>query len=501
MRRFVLVLSLLPSLAVAGRATAQPPTGAAPASPEQAAQERIREFVQVFDTGQPDRYRRFVSDAFSPAFLKDIPLEDHVQILTRGFEGSGGYDLQRVVPFGRSRAAGLLQARKTGEWFRIVLTAEDAPPFRVASVGIMPSGPVLADLPPGPTTDAQMVEVIRSYLERAAAAGQFSGAVLIAKDGQPLFRAAYGLADRDFGVPNRVDTKFNLGSMNKMFTAVAIAQLAEKGKLDFADPVGKYLSDWLPAEIAGKITLRQLLTHTSGLGSYFGDSFARASRELFRKVDDYKPLVAGEKPAFEPGTRWSYSNTGFLLLGAVVEKVAGQPYFDYVRENVYKPAGMADTDCYDMDDVVPNRAVGYTRVTGQWKSNLFMHVIKGGPAGGGFSTVEDLLRFDVALRGHKLLGPEPTERLLSAKPELGSPAYGYGFQVGENPRVAGHSGGFPGISSNLAMYLESGHTLAVLSNGDAGTADVTEMFKAMMQARLPGPAREDTFDKPLAPPR
>jgi CubicO group peptidase (beta-lactamase class C family) len=295
----------------------------------------------------------------------------------------GSYDLQRVVPFGKSRAVGALQARNTKEWMRIVLTAEDPPPFRVASIAIMPSGPVLPALPAGPLSDRQMIDAIRKYLDRAAEEQQFSGAVLVAKDGQPLFKAAYGLADRSFEMPNRVDTKFNLGSMNKMFTAVAIAQLAERKKLSFDDPVGKYLTDWLPAEVAQRITIAHLLTHTSGLGSYFNDTFTKSSRELYRRVDDHKPLVTGEKLQFEPGTRWSYSNTGFLLLGAIIEKVTGRSYFDHVRDNVYKPAGMADTDCYDMDDVVPNLAIGYTRMTGRWKSNLFMHVIKGGPAGGG----------------------------------------------------------------------------------------------------------------------
>jgi CubicO group peptidase (beta-lactamase class C family) len=499
-RQSALTFSVLLCLAAAAWSAVHPQASAPPASAEGAAQARVREFVEIFNSGQSDRVRRYVAETFSPAFLKDIPLEEHVRILSRGFEGSGGYDLQRVVPFGRSRAAGVLQDRKTKQWMRIVLTTDAVPPFRVAGIGIMPSGPVLPELPAGPVSDAQMVDVIRACLERAAAEGQFSGAVLLAKDGRAIFKAAYGLADRSFDVPNHVDTKFNLGSMNKMFTAVAVAQLAERKSLSFDDPVGKYLTDWLPAELARKITIGHLLTHTSGLGSYFNDTFMKSSRDLYRKVDDYKPLVAGEKLQFEPGTRWSYSNTGFLLLGAIIEKVTGQSYFDHVRDNVYRPAGMAATDCYEMDDVVPNLAIGYTRVTGRWKSNLFMHVIKGSPAGGGFSTVEDLLRFDVALRGHKLLGPEYTHLLLSAKPERNSLRYGYGFEVEENPRVVGHSGGFAGISSNLSMDLDGGYTLAVMSNLDAGASDVTDIFKAMLQSRLPTPEKEGTWDQAVPPP-
>lgn len=186
--------------------------------------------------------------------------------------------------------------------------------------------------------------------------------------------------------------------MNKMFTAVAISQLAERGKLSFDDPVSKYLStDWLPREVGDKVKIEHLLTHTSGLGSHFTDELMNASRELYRDVDDYKPIVARQTPSFEAGTDWGYSNAGFLLLGAIVESVSGQTYFEYVRENVAKPAGMINTDCYDMDRPIENLALGYIKEPAtddqpEWRSNIFMHVAKGGPAGGGYSTVEDLLR-------------------------------------------------------------------------------------------------------------
>jgi CubicO group peptidase (beta-lactamase class C family) len=466
----------------------------------QAAQHRIKEFIEVMNTGDTSRVREYVTNNFAKSFLEAIPLEDHIKIISMGYQESGGYDLQRMVPHQKNAAMGLMQTRRTKEWMRIMLVIEGEPPYRIASIGIMPSGPMLPEIPAGPLTDSQIIEHLKKYLEQASAAEQFSGAVLIAKDGKPLYKAAYGLACRSFNAPNRVDTKFNLGSMNKMFTAVAIAQLAEKGKLSFDDPISKYLTDWLPEAIARKVTIHHLLTHTSGLGSYFNEKFMKSLRELYRKIDDYKPLVADEKLEFEPGTKWSYSNTGFLLLGAVIEKVTGQSYFDYVRENIYKPANMINTDCYEMDDVVPNLAIGYAHPQGKWKNNLFMHVIKGGPAGGGFSTVEDLLNFDIALRNHKLLSPEYTRLVLSAKPERNSPRYGYGFGVEENPRAVGHSGGFPGISSNLLMFLDSGYTLAVLSNVDAGSFDVVELFKGMLQAQIKQQQKSDKWEQAVPPP-
>jgi CubicO group peptidase (beta-lactamase class C family) len=184
--------------------------------------------------------------------------------------------------------------------------------------------------------------------------------------------------------------------------------------------------------------------------------------------------VASESPQFEPGTRWAYSNTGFLLLGAVIEKVTGESYFDHVRKRVFEPAGMTATDSYEMDRPTPNLAIGYVREFGDggasWKNNSFEHVIKGGPAGGGYSTVHDLLKFAVALRSGKLLDAAHRDLVLSAKPEMHSPNYGFGFGVrtGTLGRVVGHSGGFVGISSNLDVYLDAGLTVVVLSNCDGG---------------------------------
>ena len=200
-------------------------------------------------------------------------------------------------------------------------------------------------------------------------------------------------------------------------------------------------------------------------------------------MDDYKPLVAEDTLAFEPGTKWQYSNTGFLLAGAVIETVTGRDYFDVVRQRVYARANMPDSDSYDIDLVVPNLAVGYSRertATGaRWRANTFEHVIRGGPAGGGYSTARDLLAFAEAMRQGRLVSSATAERLMSAKPELGSPRYGFGFGTGRDAlgRTAGHSGGFPGISSVLDVYLDTGWTIVVLSNVDGGMQPVAQKLR------------------------
>ncbi len=329
-----------------------------------------------------------------------------------------------------------------------------------------------------------IVAELRGHVERLAQADSFSGAVLIAKDGKTLWSEAYGVADKNFDVPNKIDTKFNLGSMNKMFTAVAIAQLVERGVLSFDDPVSKWLPNALKGDAGEKVRIKHLLSHTSGLGSYFTDEWGNASRARYRTVDDFMEFAKKEDLQFEPGTKWAYSNTGMLVAGKVIEAATKQSYYDYVRDHIYKPAGMLNTDAYELDYVTPNLAVGYQREQTssgpRWRNNIFMHVIRGGPAGGGYSTVEDLLRFDVALRSGKLVSKKYVDLLTTPKLELQSPAYGYGFGVFDGGKIVGHSGGFPGISSNLDIYLTSGYTIAVLSNYGGGSMPVVRKARTLL---------------------
>jgi CubicO group peptidase (beta-lactamase class C family) len=315
--------------------------------------------------------------------------------------------------------------------------------------------------------------------------------VLLAKDGKVLLTKAVGIANRDFDVPVTLDTKFNLGSMNKMFTAVACMQLVEQGKLSLDDPIAKYLGDdWLPKVDKSKVKLRHLLTHTSGLGSFFTEEWNRSSRALYRSVDDWKPIVRDETLAFEPGTKWSYSNTGLLIAGAVLEKAAGADYFDYIRSHVTGPAGMKDTDCYELDRVNKKLAIGYEKeflADGSvvYHNNLFFHVVRGGPAGGGYSTVEDLFRFDQALRAEKLVKRDSLEQLWRTYPELADNGYGLGFFVEQSPagRIVGHSGGFVGISAVLSMWLDAGWTVAVMSNyGDGAATEVEGKARELIAA-------------------
>jgi CubicO group peptidase (beta-lactamase class C family) len=309
-------------------------------------------------------------------------------------------------------------------------------------------------------TDSQKVAQITAVVDKAVAEERFSGVVLLAKDGSPLVSRAWGMADPAKGISNRPDTKFNLGSINKIFTHVAIGQLAAAGRLSLSDTIRKHLPDY-PSPAADKITIEQLLQHRSGLGDFFGPKFMTAHASL-RTLSDYLPLFAGNPLEFEPGTSQRYSNAGFVVLGLIIEKVSGQTYYDYVRDHITKPTGMSDTSSYAIDDNVPNRAVGQTKRGPDGPlparhGNTNTLPARGSSAGGGYSTASDLLRFSQALLSDKLMPKRWTDWLFTG--HLDTPG----------PRNIGVAGGSPGV--NALLEIDPPYTLVVLSNYDPPSAE------------------------------
>jgi D-alanyl-D-alanine carboxypeptidase len=341
----------------------------------------------------------------------------------------------------------------------------------------------------GRLTEAQAVRAVHEEAAQQAAADRFAGAIAIAKHGKIIFSGGYGLADRDRRTMNTPETRFRIGSMNKMVTAVAILQLAQAGRLKLTAPLGTYIKDYANKEVASKVTLHHLLTHTGGTGDIFGPEFD-AKRLQIRTLNDYVSLHGARGLEFQPGSRWAYSNYGFVLLGVVVERVTGGSYYDYVQTHVYEPAGMTGTGSQPEAEVVPNRAVGYMKRDGPapgpgqrprpasssapWRTSTETLPYRGTSAGGGYSTVTDLVRFADALMTHKLLTAEYTTLLVTGKVDTPTPGskYAYGFQdsTAGGVRAVGHSGGAPGQNGELIIHPDSGYTIAVLSNLDPPAA-------------------------------
>lgn len=475
LKRFLaacVTLALMSAFTPGAAFAAQNAAGAAAAA--SAADEHLRalkQYLEAFSAGDAEGLKRFAAERLSEQERGDLTPERVAQFeLGVRQRVGGGLDLHKVLKNTDTELAAVLKTR--GEFPVFVRLNWKFDATNHALIHGRDFGPTAtpADALPPKVPAEQLAKEVDAKLTRMAAEDAFSGALLIAKDGKPLFRKAYGYADREAKVANSLETRFRLGSMNKMFTSVAVAQLVQAGKLKYTDTIAQLLPDYPDKEIAQKVTVHHLLTHTSGLGDIFGRDFD-AKKETLREIKDYVQLFAGKPLRFEPGQGWSYSNAGFIVLGLVVEKASGQAYYDYVQKNIYDVAGMKQSGSYPKTDKVPNLAVGYMRrgPGGAWEPNWETLPWRGMSAGGGDSTLEDLLRFDRALRTHKLLNRELTETVITGKVQPGQQAdskYAYGFQDERvaGHRVVGHGGGAPGMNALLDMYLDSGYTVVVLSN-------------------------------------
>lgn len=267
-----------------------------------------------------------------------------------------------------------------------------------------------------------------------------------------------------------------------MFTAVATLQLVKAGKLALDDPIGKHLSDYPNKDLASKVTVRHLLTHTGGTGDIFGPEFTK-NRLNLREHSDYVELYGSRALTHEPGALHRYSNYGYILLGALIERVSGMSYRDYVRSRVLQPAGMKSTDSLPETENVPNRVTGYMRRNAAWVSNADTLPWSGTAAGGGYSTVGDLFRFAQALESGKLI----SKMMLADATRSQVQQYGYGFGVQGEGRLRsyGHAGGAPGMNGDLRVFPQLGFVLVGLSNLDPPAASRLVDFFALRMPATP----------------
>lgn len=324
--------------------------------------------------------------------------------------------------------------------------------------------------------DAELIENVNAMLDVQSTADKFSGSVLVAHGDQPILTAAHGYAIHPNVLPNQPDTKFNIASVTKMLTAVAVMQLVQGGALQLHTPISKYNPN-LP--YASQITVHQLLTHTAGFDSYWNDAY-RAARSDLRTVNDYLKLFADVPLEFPPGTRHHYGNCGYVLLGALIEQVTGKSYYEHMQQ-VFQQVGMRDTDFYEMDLPIPNCAVGYTNDNwfgpedGQRRVNHYIYGVKGSPSEHCFSTVHDLFLFCQALESGRLLDAQYLDLCFTPHVAAKQPgvSYGYGFHIiddGIHGHVIGHGGRAMGGDAFALMYRDLGYTVIALSNYDRPAA-------------------------------
>lgn len=343
--------------------------------------------------------------------------------------------------------------------------------------GVATPQPAL-QLPPD-ANDKAIAAAVRRLAAKALASEDFSGVVLVARGERIILHEAFGIADRDHNVPVEPLTKFQIASVGKMFTATAIMQLIDAGKLTLDTTLLEVLPDYPDRDVAAKIRVRHLLNHSAGLGSLFD----RPKYERLRRYErhaDFFPIFAGEPLLFEPGARSSYSNEGYVVLGAIIEKLSGLTWDDYMKRHVFTPAGMQDMKSWALDEVVPKRAVGYllpdTDPFGYQprRPNWTFAGLHGNAAGGQYGHAFDLFRFLRALRANKLASAERVAEFTTHQPPRRN--YGFGFTVKKvgDATVIGHTGGGGNSGIDNAAWMIGDWTVVVQSNYESAANAIAD---------------------------
>lgn len=457
------LLSVL--LLVAGLAIADAPLPRTPAG------KALDDFLAAFNSGDAAKVK-----AFNRRYGREQPSPD---MILNHRQMSGGLTLLRVLESEPRKIVALLQEKDTERPLRIELstTAGDAP--IMDKLG-MRGTELPPDLAPARLPQEQALRALTERVDQLAKSDRFSGVVMIARGDQILLRQAWGKANRETDTAVTLETQFRLGSQNKMFTSVATLQLVEAGKLSLQEPIGKYLTDYPNEDLASKVTVHHLLAHTGGTGDIFGPQFDEKRLSL-KEHADYLQLYGARPLAFQPGSEDRYSNYGFVLLGALIERVSGQSYYDYVREKIFEPAIMSSTASLPENETVPRRSTGYMKQGDRWVANTDTLPYRGTAAGGGYSTAGDLLRFAQALQSGQLISKEMLARAVSPQNRFGGYGYGFVLQGAGKMRTFGHSGGAPGMNSDLRIFPELGYVIVALSNLDPQAASMlVEYYVARM---------------------
>lgn len=428
----------------------------------------LSEWLTTFNSGDPVRllafWKKYSTGPQDSQVSRDQGLHDM----------TGGFTLIKITEDTGSHIVASMKDRHDG-YAEVTLDLASTDPPIIRGIFGHPAPPPPSERDPA-SSDSDLVRQVTTHVADLLHKDQFSGAILIAKQGQPILNQAWGFADRARKIPNTVDTRFCLGSMNKMFTAVAVLQLVQQGKLSLDGTLADYWPSYPNHDLATHVKVRQLLNHTAGTGDIFTPEY-EAHRLQTRTLDDYAKLFGSRPVAFEPGSKYEYSNYGYILLGRLVEIASGEDYQTYVQQHIYALAGMTHTDSRPETEAIPRHAIGYMRGAGGLRPNTSTQPWSGTSAGGGYSTTGDLLLFANALKSGKLLA---TELLKQATTPQSASSYGFGFYALEGGGY-GHGGGAPGVNAEMHI-LPSGYVVIVLENLDPPAATAMANF---IEARLP----------------
>lgn len=471
--RMIALLSLA-ALAAAPAVRADPPAAPAP---------RLGELVATLGSGDQRQFAAYFERRFAPASLAESPAEERADRMARLYADTHGFTVEQIVASGAGREVARVRARLTGMPYCLTVAgaAGSAAIMDFSAVNLPSEEGGASATPPAREVAARM----GAFMDRIARGDEFSGVILITRNGRPVLRRAYGRASQAYPAPITFATRFNVASIGKSLTGVAIGQLVDAGRLRLDQRVGEILPDYPDAAVRDRVTVRQLLNHSAGLGDssdYVNNPLWPARRSRLRSLQAYIPLIQGQSLATDPGTHYAYSNVGYVILGLIVERIAGQSFYDYVHDNIFARAGMRSSFYHELDAQDPNVATPLTNFVDLGENDYRFRLgprrdaspqlaMRGGSQGGAFVTADDLMAFLTAALDARLTTPETARRMTTSQ-GFGRRAdimTGLGFEIVSHNghHMIGHTGGDIGVSAFFYRFVEDGYAVVVLSNYDA----------------------------------
>lgn len=404
--------------------------GKAKAQPSTAQKDKlaglINDFIGVYNSGDSIEYKTW----FKKSGLNHTEIVNAVKSNLNAYNYIGKVKIRKTDIISSTKVDAWVQTYAYDSWWKFSVTTDSVQNFKYRV--IQPAGFSESFIQEGKLSDNEIISETDSYCKRLADSNVFAGNVFIADKDRVIYFKSFG--NNSQGKPNHPEQQFGLASLGKMFTAVGVLQLIQNKQVSLDSTIAVYLPQFKNETLAKEVTIRHLLTHTSGMGDFFENPEYQKNAGNYKTTSDFLPLLEADTLSFKPGSSWQYSNSGFILLALIIEKVTGNTFVDYVENHILQKAGMTMTNI-------------------------------GSGAGGGFSTVPDLYQFAKALKSNKLLDKETTrlffEYTIDDTWGLGSVHQKLGSES-----IFGHGGDYEGVCTDFAMYLNSGHTVIILSNMD-----------------------------------
>ena len=442
------------------------------ALPSSKAGQLVGEWLKLCRAPDLTQMTKWLTANISDEVARRIPAQDRVTDF-KVCTDNGGFRVVEVTESGPRVISLEVVGLKSALWFEKRVVVNDA--GKLDRSGLRLIVPAESSLPADLSDEAIAVEV-KATVSKLSGLGLFSGIVVVARGTQTIVSASGGYANRARKSPITGASQFTLGSMGKMFTAVAIGQLVDQQKIVFADTVGEFFPDYPNQTVRQKATVGMLLSHTAGMGDFLDRRTAGMMRGGVSRAAEFMPLYDKDEPQFEPGTNWAYSNAGLALAGAIVEKVSGEDYPVYIRKHIFAVAGMTNSDPNNIPQATARLVTPYTQETRVAQSpdrHEAEHDI-GSPAGGAISTSDDLVRFADALYSGKLVSKATFDAMIKPHGSMRRGVqYGYAMEISDTygRTIVGHGGGFPGVSTHLYLLLDSPYTVVILANDDPPAAE------------------------------